>query len=159
LNRISVTEIDVADPAVEHEVAEHQGEPRGHQHRQDHGAGAVAEVDRGDGIGIGAEAEEGGLTEGQDAAEAPDEAEAEGQDAHRREQRVLHQVEDLDLLRHHHDGGDRRGQRRRLCQLGEFLRAHRLRPKKRPEMPWGSTRIRMIAETNSVTSPNTGVVR
>src|SRR3546814_11556299 len=41
--------------------------------------GAFADIDRGHSIGIGAKPEEGGLAKAQDAAVAPDEAEAERQ--------------------------------------------------------------------------------
>ena len=74
-------DIDVADPPIEHEIAERRRERRRQQHRESEiGAGAVADIDRGDRIGVGAEPEKGGMAEAQNAAIAPDETEAQRQD-------------------------------------------------------------------------------
>ena len=80
-------EIDVADPAVEHEVAEEGSRKGGDGQGQGHRTGGVAEVDGGDGVGVAAEAEEGGLAEAQDAAEAPDQSLREGEDGEARRRR------------------------------------------------------------------------
>ena len=152
-------DIDVGDAAVEHEIAEQRGEQHRHQHRQQDRHGAVGEVEGRHRIGIAAEAEEGRLAEGQDAAKAPDEAETERQHRHGDEDGGLQQREGLDELRRQarQDGGhEGAGEGEAERQEGAD---HRLPLKKRPVMPSGSTRIRRVAATSRITSPKTGVVR
>ena len=73
-------EIDVADAAVEHEVAEQRGEQRRHQDGQQRRHRGVAEVDGGDRVGVAAQAEERRLAEAQDAGIAPDQRQRQSED-------------------------------------------------------------------------------
>ena len=75
-------EIDVADPAIEHEIAEQRGESGGNRDRQQQRNRAFADIDHRDRVGIGTQTEERGLAEAQDAAITPDQAEAQRQDRH-----------------------------------------------------------------------------
>ena len=103
-------EIDVADPAVEHEVAE-EGSRKGRDGQgQGHRTGGVAEVDGGDGVGVAAEAEEGGLAEAQDAAEAPDQSLREGEDGEADEDGGVDEGEELERGGQEPDGGHAGGE-------------------------------------------------
>src|SRR6185436_9487531 len=151
-------QVDVAQASVEHEVAEQRREGRrqhdGHHHRYR----ALAEVHGGHRVGVGAEPIEGRLAEAEDAAVAPDHAEAEGQDAHGREHGELQQVERLGHHGHAHRDGQHGGGREPDPQPAAQP-AHELLRKNRPVMPWGRTRKRMMAAASSPASPMTGVVK
>ncbi len=76
------TQIHVADAPVEHEIAKQRGEARRQRDRQQKRERALADIEHGDRIGIGAQPEEGRLAETENAAVPPDQRQAEREDRH-----------------------------------------------------------------------------
>ena len=155
-------EIDVAEAAVEHEVAEQGGEGGGHDDRQEEGRRALADVSHRDGIGVGAEAVERRLPEAEDAAIAPDEAHGERQDRHGDKESHLEEHEEVENLR----AGEQQHQQRQhdqdraACLHASQVDAedrHSERLKILPVMPWGRSRSITTATMSSPTPPRTGV--
>ena len=99
-------EIDVADAAIEHEIAEQRGEGRRQDDRQQERDGALADIEHGDRIGIGAEPEEGRLAETENAAITPDQREAERQDRHDHVDREFEHGIEFGKARRQHQEGD-----------------------------------------------------
>src|SRR5882672_10904156 len=151
-------EIDVADAAIEHEIAEQRGERRRQHDRKQKRNRALADVEHGDRVGVGAEAEEGRLAEAENAAIAPDQRETERQDRHHHvDGQFEHDVELGEPRRQDHEG-DADDTDESEAEKVERAFVHRPLRKKRPVMPCGSRRIRTIAAASKATSPNTGVV-
>ena len=69
-------EVDVADAAIEHEIAEQRREGCGHKDGRMSGAVLSPILIIGDRVSIGAKSEKRGLAETENAAKAPDEGEA-----------------------------------------------------------------------------------
>src|SRR5690606_5627684 len=145
-------EIDVAKPAVEHHRAEHRGKERRDQDGDQHRDRALADIDRGDGVSIGAKAEEGSLPKTENAAKAPDEAEAHRQHAVDEKGGQHEAVEKLRQEEHQR----RRDAKRDEETLHRNLTHYIFPRKKRAVIPCGSRRSRMTAETSSAASPTTG---
>ena len=82
-------EIDVPDPAIDHEIAEDEGEERRQGDRQHERQAGRPEVERSDRECVAAEAEEGGLAEAEDADEAPEKPFAQPQHRQDRDDRQL----------------------------------------------------------------------
>jgi hypothetical protein len=83
-----------------------------HQEREREGAGGVAEIDRGDGEGVAAQAEKRALAEAEDAADPPDEGQAERIDRQHHVERHLHDLKRVGIDRerdHQQDAEKRRG--------------------------------------------------
>ena len=155
-------EVNVAEAAVEHEVAEQGGEGGGYDDRQEEGPRALADVAHGDGVGVGAEAVEGRLPEAEDAAIAPDEAHGERQDRHGDEERHLEQREEVEDLRageqqHQHGDPDRDGAEGLPALQVDAEYGHSERLKILPVMPWGRSRNITTATMSRPTPPSTGV--
>src|SRR6266566_689751 len=151
-------EIDVADAPIEHEIAEQCCERRRQDDGQQDRDGALAEIEHGDRVGVGAKSEERRLAEAENAAIAPDQRQAERQHRHHHvDGEFEHGIELGDARRQDHEG-DADDTDHDQAEKVERASVHRPLRKKRPVIPCGSRRIRTIAAASKATSPNTGVV-
>ena len=149
-------QVHVAQAGEEQEVSEERREGCRQGDRQNDGNRAVAQVDCGKRVAVPAESEECRLPEADDAAVAPHEGQAEGQDRHDDVDRDIEEVREIEQRRRtdqgrqarecHHDQPGRIGVRLHIPLLNQ-----------RPEMPSGMNRNRMMADASSATSPMTGV--
>src|SRR5690606_22119662 len=151
-------EIDVADAPEEGEVA-HQNR---HHQRRGHGGGhrqrAVAQIDRQQGIYVGANAEESRLAQRQYAAYAPYQPQAQGQHGQHREHGKV--VQGIDFRNQGYARDEHQGRNGGAPERGPEQFSHQMpRLKTLPVMPEGSTRSSTMAVTSSITSPNTEVLR
>src|SRR6516225_5060119 len=151
-------EIDVADPAVEHEIAEQGGKGGRQDDREQKGNRALADVEHRDRVSIGAKSEESRLAEAKNAAIAPDQGEAEREDRHDHiDGQIQSGVEFGNARSQHHEGEADDADQDKADEIATVA-LHRPLRKKRPVIPCGSRRIRTIAAASKATSPNTGVV-
>ena len=128
-------EVDVADAAVEHEIAEQRRKRRRNENGQNQRRGALADVDHRDRVSVGAKPEKRRLAETENASESPDEGERQGKHRHDHvDGDVEHDVEIEQPWRkdEHREPNDRD---QREPENIESARAHRLPRKKRPVIP------------------------
>ena len=111
------TDIDVADAGIKHEITERGREHGRQQHRQQQRARAFADVDDGNGIGVGAEPEERRMAETEDTAIAPDERQAQRQDTEDRIKRDLQKPEKIEDRSAARSAAPSRARRRRQAPV------------------------------------------
>src|SRR5262249_19863954 len=122
---------------------------------QDERRGALADVERGDGVGVGAETEIGGMAEAQDAGEAPHQAERQGEQRPDREQgRGVGLGDQRQQQQRQHAGGEPDPLDADDPESGA---GHVELRKKRPVTPCGIRRNSTMASASMARSPITGV--
>src|SRR5260370_33407191 len=134
------------------------GEGWGQSNCQEKGDRALADIEHGDSVGIGAQPEERRLAEAEDAAVTPDQRQADRQDRHDHVDREFENGIEFGQAWRQDQEGDTDDADQSEADKIEGAGVHRPLRKKRPVMPWGSRRIRTMAVASSATSPNTGVV-
>ena len=138
-------EVHGPDPAVEGEVGEEGGEQGGAQDGARERERRAPRVDPDHAVRVAADAEERRLAEGEDAGDAPDQVEAQREQAEGHEHREL---DDLERRQQEREPAEGDGAGRPGCRLGP----HTPRRQK-PEIPCGRRRRRTIANASIATCP------